>query len=306
MIIFFVLILIVGFFIFGIYKLLFHFFPSLFDNKKSYNLILAVSILLTSLGLIMFNLSSPLLDYSRIEHRIETDNSKSRNKGSIEDIKELIQENRESNKNSYESDMLNNNTEDRHLFDKLVKGKMAFNISDTMEIEKNYKAIVSITKAMNDSILFQNINRGHFEKENIKISSRVKVLLIDPSGLQNFSITSLNTEEQLVDDSTNTVWKWNIIPRRSGDHELIIRTTVKVLDELGENYKDITVFEKKIKVNSSIAISAKRFFTDNWQWLSGVCFIPLITWGFSRYTRQKKGGKNPNLIGFNKEGKHKK
>jgi len=182
---------------------------------------------------------------------------------------------------------------DEDNVDGLVRGLIAYNIPDTMEIERNYKATVSITKALNDSILFEDLNRKEFLHEEIRISSRVKVILIDPTGFKNFEITTLNTEEQLVDDSSNTVWNWNIIPIRGGENELIVRASVKILNNLGENYKDITVFEKTIKVKTSALVSIKHFFSKYWQWLTTVCFIPLIIWSYKKFTeRNKKGIQN--------------
>jgi len=172
--------------------------------------------------------------------------------------------------------------------DELVKGKIAYEVPDTMNVGKNHKATVIITKAMNDSILFQDIvDTRYFEKEEIKVSSRVKVFLIDPTG-KNFDIISLNTEEQLVDNITNTIWKWNITPKRGGDNELVLRVTVKVLDRLGENYKDIKVFEKTIKVNAPVLTRIKKFIGEYWQWLSTVIVIPLLIWGYKILSNRRK------------------
>ncbi len=87
-----------------------------------------------------------------------------------------------------------------------------------------------MTKAFNDSILLRGLENEHVRKEEIKISSRVKVRLIDRTSNKNFEISSLNTEEQLVDDSTNTVWNWNVKPIRSGENSLVLVATVKILD----------------------------------------------------------------------------
>jgi len=177
--------------------------------------------------------------------------------------------------------------------DQLVKGKIAYEVPDTMNVGKNYNATVIITKAMNDSILFENFHQGNFQKEEIKVTTRVKVVLIDPTE-NNFDITSLNTLEQLVDDTTNTVWKWNITPKRGGDNVLVLRVTVKVLDQLGENYKDIRVFEKTIKVYTPILTRLRHFIGNYWQWLSTVIVIPLGIWGYKILSNRRK--KNAELI----------
>jgi hypothetical protein len=184
-------------------------------------------------------------------------------------------------------------------YDQLVKGLIAYKIPDSMGIYNNYKANVSITKAINDSILFRGSDENNFyyEKEEIEISSRVKVKLFDPEPKKNFEITALSTEEQLVDDSSNTVWNWNIKPIRSGENVIILRATVKILDRLGENYKDIRVFEKKIKVKASFLLTSKQFIEDYWQYLTTAIFIPLFIIGYNKI----KGfiiRRKPRRIGF--------
>ena len=173
--------------------------------------------------------------------------------------------------------------------DELVNGKIAYEVPDTMDIGKSYKATVIVTKSEKDSFLIRDFYQGNFQKEEIKVSSIVKVALFDPTPQEeNFSIISLNTIEQFVGDSTNTVWKWNITPKRSGYNELVLRVTVKVLDRLGETYIDIRTFEKTIKVNVSIFASIKHFVGNNWVWFSNAIVIPLVIWFYSRFSNWKK------------------
>ena len=183
--------------------------------------------------------------------------------------------------------------------DQLVRGLIAYNVPDTMEVAKDYKTIVSITKAINDSILFQDLDSAGFAQEEINVASRVKMVLIDPTGNENFYITNLSTEEQLVDDKTNTIWRWNVRPKRSGENELVLRATVKILDRLGENDKDIKVFEKRIKVKAAVIFTIKQFLGDYWQWLTSVCIIPLLIWVYKSLSEVKKKKDKPiRTIGF--------
>ena len=191
------------------------------------------------------------------------------------------------------------NSIDSSILDEIVEGIIAYEIPNSMTIGNNYKATAIISKAINDSIIFQEFNSQYFQREEIKISSIVNVFLIDPTE-NNFNITSLNTIEQLVDDSTNTVWNWYVTPKRSGDNKLALRVTVKILNRLGENYKDIKVFEKSIIVNAPILSRIKQFITDYWQWLSTVIFIPLSIWVSKiLFTHRKKiDDRKRKQIGF--------
>jgi len=169
--------------------------------------------------------------------------------------------------------------------ERLVRGKIGYDIPDTMKVGNQYKTTVSISKSLNDSILFLNIDSSGFTTEEIKVSSKVKVSLIDPTLNKNFDIVPLSTEEQLVDVTSNTIWLWNITPLRMGKNELLLRATVKVISDLGETPKDIPVFEKIITVQASPIFAIGQFLGDNWQWIAGTMIIPLLIW---RYNKRKK------------------
>lgn len=186
--------------------------------------------------------------------------------------------------------------------EQLVKGKIAYDIPDTMRLEQDYRAIVSITQAQSDSILLEGLNSTDFEIERITISSRVKASLVDPTNI-NFDINPLSSEEQLVDDSTNTTWRWNIRPRKSGNNVLMLKVSIKVKNRIGETPKDILVFDKPFFVESSITTEAKNIFGDYWQWFTTVLIIPIFLWLRNIYITRKKNKKNTREpIGFKKSG----
>ncbi len=180
-----------------------------------------------------------------------------------------------------------------HLYDvdppafnvnRLVKSKFAYSIQDTMYVDSAYRVCATITKALNDSILFLGLDSTKFKrkKKNIYISSKVKVVLLDPANNANFSINSLNTEEQIVDDKTNTTWNWWVKPLTGGEHEIILRATIKEVTNLGESSRDIPVFEERIFIQISPLYITKQFIGNNWQWLAGTILIPCSIWVYKR------------------------
>lgn len=180
------------------------------------------------------------------------------------------------------------NPDQGDAFHHLVKGKIAYDIPDQMKVGSDYRAVASVTKAMNDSILFGGLKNMQMETEVIWVSSRVKIVLFDPTGRNNFEITALNTEEQTVNEYANTIWEWNVIPIKSGNNPLVMRATVKVLDEFGENYRDIPVFEKRVKVKASPLASLAMFLANYWQWVVTVIAIPMVTYLYRLFKSRKK------------------
>jgi hypothetical protein len=193
----------------------------------------------------------------------------------------------------------------QNLLDALVKGKMAYDIPTEMKVGDTYDATVSITKSLNDSILFSTLDTLNFTKQEIRVSSRVKVLLIDPRS-DYFKIMNLNTDEQLVDDSSNTIWKWKITPLEPGHNKIVVRVSARILNNIGDNYKDIPVFEQTIVVTSTIPKAVWHFIKTYWYIVAFILtaiLFPTVKWLWKVYSsrREKKKNKRPP-IGFNKSG----
>jgi hypothetical protein len=164
----------------------------------------------------------------------------------------------------------------------IVKGKIAHDIERNMDIYKSYMTTVSISKSKDNAVLYEGLNASEFTEETINVSSQVKVFLIDPSGGLNFKITPINNYEQFVNLTSNTIWKWNVMPIKKGNNLLILRATIKIFNEEADSYKDVNVFEKPITIKSSFAREAKVFIGNNWQYLLSTLVIPLGLWYFKR------------------------
>lgn len=170
---------------------------------------------------------------------------------------------------------------------KTVEGKFAYDVPTAMKVGNRYKATVSITKSQNEDVLFEGLDSSKFKTESIKLTSQVKVALIDPSGGSNFSIQSLNTEEQFVDANSNTTWNWNVSPLKGGHNELILRATIKLKTDLGETTtRDVEVFNKQISVEASPMVVLTNFVSNYWQWLMGTFIIPIALWLINRRKKQ--------------------
>lgn len=152
---------------------------------------------------------------------------------------------------------------------KMCKGLIAYEIPDTMEIEKFYKITALVSKTLKDSILFKNFKKENFKYNEVNLTSKIKLNLIDPTDNKNFEIKSLSSEEQIIDDTTNTIWNWNVKPISSGENEIILMATIKLHSKNGENSRDVPVYFKKIKVKINIITSIIQFIRNNWQWSVG-------------------------------------
>lgn len=143
------------------------------------------------------------------------------------------------------SDLFNNDPIHR-----LVKGLISYSINDTMEINKPFIVSASITKSIKNDVLFKGLDTIVIPSvSSIYLSSRVKMKLLNIRE-NDFVIKPLNTEEQAIDDSTNTIWRWGVSPLKGGNHTILLVANVKYFGGKEESSKDIFVESKEIFVLS--------------------------------------------------------
>jgi hypothetical protein len=64
--------------------------------------------------------------------------------------------------------------------DRLVEGKISYDLPDTIEVLQFADGMATISKSLNDSVLFKDLNASGFKTGAFKISSRIKLNLLDP------------------------------------------------------------------------------------------------------------------------------
>ncbi len=127
---------------------------------------------------------------------------------------------------------------------KLTMGNMIFNTPREMLFDETKEVTLRISR---DSIMLNDlpIENQTIEQE-IKISSFMKAILKS----NDFDIMALNSEEQIIDNSTATEWKWDITPNVEKAQSIIYLTiTVRIpLSENKEVKRDIPVYKRKIRI----------------------------------------------------------
>jgi hypothetical protein len=162
------------------------------------------------------------------------------------------------------------------FLDVIVRSKIEYQIPDTMQVFRDFTIKASISKSNDSAILFKAFNNEGGGTKKLRISSRVKLRLIDPSSKKNFVIIPLTTEEQIVNDRANTYWQWNVSPRKKGIHKLLLIVTVIIFEGDIRSEKDVEIIEKKIKVDPSMWATINQFLTLNWQWIITVLIVPIF------------------------------
>jgi hypothetical protein len=125
---------------------------------------------------------------------------------------------------------------------------------------------------------------GEPQFSQVKVGTLMKAKLTG----DGFEITPLNEEEQVVGGEEFTQWAWDIVAVETGDQELNLTVTVKVVvDTLGERVRDLPVITQKVVVKVDLGYSIKTFVSEYWQWLVTVLLLPVLGWAWRLYSKSK-------------------
>jgi hypothetical protein len=173
-------------------------------------------------------------------------------------------------------------------------GIMAYSKPKQMVVGKSYTIKLRISKEKNKIQLISGdrnipINDVNIDSkvfiESIRVEPIMSASLLSEEG--KFLITPVSTETQNIENKGYTEWQWRITPLKGGYNFLKLVVKVRICNENGVFYKDITVFDKNIKVKSNFIFSIKNWISTHWQWLISTIFIPLIVWFYKKKKKEK-------------------
>ncbi len=134
-----------------------------------------------------------------------------------------------------------------------AEGKILYDIPGTMVVNKSQKCIVRIGE--NEAIVRDNDNfSSGVQIENVKLSNKMQVELIDLSEPPKFRIKTFSAAKQFLEDDGYTEWIFTVTPLENGTVPLYLKVSViKVIN--GEEVPREIVFEKSISITSASADS---------------------------------------------------
>jgi len=128
---------------------------------------------------------------------------------------------------------------------RLPIGNIIFDAPKDIYYDEKKDVTLRISK---NAIPTDNLSKeNQIVKDNVKISPFMKARLLS----DDFKINTLNNEEQIIDDSDFTEWKWSISPEEKLEKDGILRLRITIripIDIHREELKDMPIFEKIIAI----------------------------------------------------------
>lgn len=186
-------------------------------------------------------------------------------------------------------------TELQRALDSLPLGQVIFHYPNQMEIRKAETAQVRISGNLTDDIAKGLSSQGVVERDQIRISTFMKVSL---SGYPYFDVKAINDDEkQPIAKDEFTEWSFTVLPLKPGRWPLHLVITAVVRTPSGaEAYRDYPVKDEFVTVHVTTLGAIESFIFDNWQWLWTTILIPLTGWFWGRRRKAKKTIYPPHTI----------
>jgi len=135
---------------------------------------------------------------------------------------------------------------DRGSIAKARQGSLLYNIPDRMKVSEEAKCVIRL--AYDEDVILENIElEPSVVLKTVRVTEVMQAELLDPAGEPAFTIRSLSTEEQFLEEGAYTEWIFYVTPIRAGTFPLLIKVSVVELIQGRERVREI-VWEEQVEI----------------------------------------------------------
>ena len=160
-------------------------------------------------------------------------------------------------------------------------GSILWTMPDRMQVSKRERVEVRLGDAsVVETQLHIGIKgRGLPQIDRVKIGRLMRVTLVGDA--KDFTIQSLSTIDQYIQEAEVAQWDFDVTPLRSGSRTLRILVSIRVKVEGKDEVIDLPSYEREVHIGVAPLHTAAGFISRNWQWAAGSIVIPLAIWSFA-------------------------
>ena len=139
-------------------------------------------------------------------------------------------------------------------------------------------------------MIYSISEKGKRVGSTVRVTDRMEAYL---SGFM-FHITPITPDIQAVSKKEQTEWKWEIHPKKEGEHKLHLTVTA-LLEVNGKNTpRTIITFDRTIIVNVTTTQKISSFVKDNWEWFWAATLVPVGGWLWKNRKQGRRQVECPN------------
>ena len=133
------------------------------------------------------------------------------------------------------------------------KGKVLYDIPDTMTVNMQQKCVVRVGKT-EAIVLDDDSFSPAVQIETIPISKVMEVDIVDISDPPRFNIKKISSVEQFVDEDSYSEWIFMVTPLSGGEYPLLLKVSViKIID--GKACRKELVFTRSVNISAAAPVA---------------------------------------------------
>ncbi|MBX2872089.1 MAG: hypothetical protein KTR30_08315 [Saprospiraceae bacterium] len=126
------------------------------------------------------------------------------------------------------------------------QGSLLYNIPEQMKVSKEAKCVIRL--AYDEDVIISNIElQPSVVLKTVRIAEVMQAELLDPAAEPAFSIRTLSSEEQFLEEGAYTEWIFYVTPLKAGTHPLLIKVSVVEIVQGKERVREI-VWEEEVEI----------------------------------------------------------
>lgn len=147
------------------------------------------------------------------------------------------------------------------------------NISDQIAVS----VLVDLTQSLED------LKKSAGNSEIVSAAQiRVSKVMIARVVAPNFTVVPITPEEQPISQSETTRWDWQLIPTKTGRHEIHITINAEVTVDGATKVRNIETFRETVEIEITTWQVVKGWISKYWQWSFSTLLLPLGIWLWKR------------------------
>jgi len=167
------------------------------------------------------------------------------------------------------------------IMSQLEPANMVFTVDPK---RSNISEQISVTMLIDFTKSIDELKKLTKESE-ITSSARIEVskVVIARVIAPDFNVVAITPEEQPVSHTSVTEWQWELIPLKTGKHEIHVSVNAEVNVDGASKVRNIETFSETIVIEITPWQVIRGWLSQYWQWLFTTLILPLGLWAWKKF-----------------------
>lgn len=166
------------------------------------------------------------------------------------------------------------------IMSQLEPANMVFGVDPK---RSNISDSISVTMLIDLSKNIQDL-KASVKNSEIVTASRIEVSKVVVARViaPDFKVVAITPEEQPISHFETTKWEWELVPLKTGKHQIHVTVNAEVQVEGVRKVRSIETFRETVEIEITAWQVIKFWIANYWQWSFTTLILPLGLWLYKK------------------------